>query len=148
MKLSRSFLPRCFENISMNEVLNMRYSELRRRKMNIVGVKFKIVILIQIENVIVKALINGQTGPIQNVHFVSDNRPVSFSPGFRYTHSYNARSLIFPYGRQCNLIKKLHSIFNNWDAVKSKIATKNQPLYFSSPDSTKRCGITEARICL
>lgn len=45
--------------ILMHEVLNMRYSELQRRKMNIIGVKFKIVILIVcIENVTVKALIN------------------------------------------------------------------------------------------
>lgn len=55
--------------------------------MNIIGVKFKIVILIVcIENVTVKALINGQAGHIQNVHFVSDNRPVCFAPRFQYTH--------------------------------------------------------------
>lgn len=66
--------------------------------MNVAGVKFKIVILIiQMENVIVKALINGQTGPIQNVHFVSDSRLGFFSPGFRYTHSYSARSFDFSF---------------------------------------------------
>lgn len=44
----------------MHEVLNTRYNELQSRKMNIVGVKFKIVILkICIENVTVKALINS-----------------------------------------------------------------------------------------
>lgn len=44
--------------------------------MNIIGVKFKIFILtVCVENVTVRALINGQAGPTQNVHFVSDNRP-------------------------------------------------------------------------
>lgn len=55
--------------------------------MNIVGVKFKIVIvIIRIENVSVKALINGETGPVQNIHFVSDNRPICLAPRFPYTH--------------------------------------------------------------
>lgn len=62
MKLAQSFQPQCFENISVHEVLNTRYNELQSRKTNIVVVKFKMVIvIICIENVTVKALINDRT---------------------------------------------------------------------------------------
>lgn len=86
MNLSQSFQPQCFDNISMHEVLNTRNNELQRRKINIIGVKFKVVILIVcIENITVKALINSQAGPIQNVHFVADNRSICFAPRLQYT---------------------------------------------------------------
>lgn len=43
------------------------------------------------------------------------------------------------------MIKKYSTVFlTAWNAVKPEIATKNQPLYFSSPGSTKKCAVIEA----
>lgn len=55
----------------------------------------------------------------------------------------------FPYMGLVSFDKEaLQHFLISWDALKSKMATKNQPLYFSNPGSTKQCAGIEARICL